>query len=193
MHTANWNMDQFRKRFESLRPIQDEEWEGFMKLARPISFRKGQVLQVEGDVWEDVYFIGEGLLRIYYLKDGVEFIRQFFFEGGVFGELASSAIQQPSRLFMDAVEDGKAWLVPWKSIQTMAPFSMMALADSLHHVSNRMASIFLDSPEKRYLELVASRPKVMARIPQYMIASYLGVTPEGLSRLKKRLKKNSTT
>lgn len=182
-------MDLFRKRLEALGPVRDEEWKVILDMARPISFEKGQILQSEGDVWDDVYFIERGLLRIYYLKDGVEFIRQFFFEEGIFGELASSALRRPSRLFMDAVEEGKAWLVSWKSIQPITTFPMIALADGLHQVSNRMASIFLDSPEKRYLDLVASRPKVIDRIPQYMIASYLGVTPEGLSRLKKRLKK----
>ena len=186
-------MESFRKKLEAFGPIPQDQWEKFTALTRPITFQKGEILQREGDTWEDIYFIEEGLFRIYYLKDGVEYIRQFFFEGGIFSELASTALGRPSRLYMDVVESGKGYRVAWKEMRQWSHFQTMALADSVYHVSNRMASLFLDTPEQRYQELVASRPKVMERIPQYMIAAYLGVTPEGLSRLKKRLKKNQST
>jgi CRP/FNR family transcriptional regulator, anaerobic regulatory protein len=54
-------------------------------------------------------------------------------------------------------------------------------------ISQRLSSLLLQSPEERYVQLLRERPKVVQRVPQYMIASYLGITPEALSRIRRRL------
>lgn len=155
---------------------------------------KGELFLSEGEICKYWFFIRKGLLRFYYLKEGQEFIRQFFFEGALLTEFVSSERQIPSLLNIDAVEETVLTLVPrdllyqlFNRDHQMGSFHRAALSEALFHASNRLASIFLETPEERYRQLMAERPKVMQRIPQYMIASYCGVTPEGLSRIKRRI------
>ncbi|MEO1450588.1 MAG: Crp/Fnr family transcriptional regulator, partial [Bacteroidota bacterium] len=158
-------------------------------LCHEISLKKGDFLTREGDIVQHSYFIEEGLIRMYYLREGQEFIRQFFFEGGLISDLVSALSQIPTRLHMDVLEDSRIIAIPIEILQRFKIFRDNALEQALFHVSNRMASIFLDTPEQKYQQLLDERPKVIQRIPQYMIAAYIGVTPEGLSRIKKRMHK----
>ena len=65
-----------------------------------------------------------------------------------------------------------------------------SIVESLYiEVSEKYESFFLKTPEERYLDLLISEPKIVEKIPQYMIASYIGITPEGLSRIKNRIAK----
>lgn len=180
-------MEAIRKTIERFGNITDSFWEEAQALFRKIEVVKGERLQQQGDISQYAYFIESGLLRYYYLKDGSEYIRQFFFERAIVSDLVSGLGDRPSNLYIDAVEDSTLWAFPVKMINQLPKLKEKVFEDSLFHVSNRMASIFLDSPEEKYLQLRDSRPKVMQRIPQYMIASYIGVTPEGLSRIKKRI------
>ncbi|MEL6133191.1 MAG: Crp/Fnr family transcriptional regulator [Bacteroidota bacterium] len=172
---------------ERVQPLSDSEWQRIQAAIRTQHFAKGEVLQQEGQIAQDVYFIVQGLLRIYYVKGGNEFTRQFFFENGFVTDLASCISGQPTRLFIDAVEPTEVLRIPYSELEKLKAAKEQVLSTAYVKVVDRMASIFLDSPEEKYRQLVAQRPKVMQRIPQYMIASYVGVTPEGLSRIKKRM------
>lgn len=182
-------MDVLRKRLSHFFPISDEMWEDIESQSRIIKLAKGDFLLREGDICRETYFIKHGLLRMYYLKDGVESIRQFFFENGLSGDFVSAFTQSPTRLNFDVLEDTEIIAMSIDLLHQYPRVKEAALTDTLFHVSNRLSSIFLDSPEEKYRELIKGRPKVIQRIPQYMIASYIGVTPEGLSRIKKRIAK----
>ena len=180
-------MQQIKRMIESLQPLSDAEWHRIQAAIRTQHFSKGDVLQREGKVAQDVYFIVQGLLRVYYVKEGNEFTRQFFFENGFALDLASCISRQPTRLFIDAVEPTEVLRIPYSELDRLKVAKEHVLSNAYVKVVERMSSIFLDSPEEKYRQLVTQRPKVMQRIPQYMIASYIGVTPEGLSRIKKRM------
>jgi CRP/FNR family transcriptional regulator, anaerobic regulatory protein len=180
-------MEILRQRLERAHPISDEMWEAICAQLKMVSLRKGASLLKAGEVCRHLYYLRQGLLRMYYLKEGEEHIRQFFFENGLTTDLMSALTGEPSRLHFDALEDTEVVLIPIELMHRFPLFKEKALTDNLFHVSNRMASIFLDSPEEKYRQLLAERPKVIQRIPQYMIAAYIGVTPEGLSRIKRRM------
>lgn len=186
-------MHPLRKRLVDLFPVADEYWNQIESLITPVDTQKGDFLLRAGDTCHKIYFIEKGLLRFYYLKNGQEFIRQFFFEGGFVTDHVSAFSKIPSRLNIDVLEPGRVHAIPYAFFQETTSFFHHAIYEALFHVSNRMASIFLDTPEEKYLELLSSRPKVIQRIPQYMIASYIGVTPEGLSRIKRRIAKNKSS
>ncbi|MCI4667755.1 MAG: Crp/Fnr family transcriptional regulator [Bacteroidia bacterium] len=181
-------LEQFKKRMGTHANLSEEAIDKLSAFLRPASFPKGSFLSTPGKVIQEFFFINKGLVRQFYLKDGNEFIRQFFFENGFSNDMASAESGQASRLYMQAIEDTEVVVIPYSLMEKLpAGVYKSALADNLIHVANRMASIFLDSPEEQYLQLLQLRPKVIQRVPQYMIASYLGITPEGLSRIKKRL------
>ena len=182
-------MEALRQRLSQMIPVSDEMWADVMDQASIVHLKKGDILLRAGEICHNTWFISEGLVRMYYLKDGVEHIRQFFFENGLMADFVSSFTQSPSRLYLDALEDTRLIAMPATMLNRYPAFKEIALIDSLYHVSNRMASIFLDSPEDKYRDLIKGRPKVIQRIPQYMIAAYIGVTPEGLSRIKRRMRK----
>jgi CRP-like cAMP-binding protein len=180
-------MDDLRQRLLQAHPQADQLWDELLPSLRTIFLKKGDFLLKAGDICRDMYYLRRGLLRMYYLKDGEEYIRQFFFENGLTTDLVSALSSQPSRLHFDALEDTEIVAIPIEMLKRFPIFKEKALTDTLFHVSNRMASIFLDSPEEKYRQLLAERPKVIQRIPQYMVAAYIGVTPEGLSRIKRRI------
>lgn len=186
-------MHPLRQRLASEFPIPDEFWNQFSPALVEIPTQKKQFLLSAGEICRYVYFIEKGLLRFYYLKDGQEFVRQFFFEGGFVTDHVSGLMGIPSRLHIDVLEPGMVHGIPFEVFKKTGPLFDQAIIQALFHVSNRMASIFLDTPEEKYRNLLAERPKVIQRIPQYMIASYLGVTPEGLSRIKRRLSRGGKT
>ncbi len=184
-------MEDVRKRLNQAHPISDELWEAALPSLQTSTYQKGDFILKAGEVCRHMYFLRHGMIRMYYLKDGEEHIRQFFFENGLTSDLVSALTGAPTRLHFDAIETTEIVNIPIELMHRFPIFKEKALMGTLFHVSNRMASIFLDSPEEKYRQLVAERPKVIQRIPQYMVASYVGVTPEGLSRIKKRIYRDS--
>ena len=182
-------MDILRQRLSQFFPVSDEMWEDVEQHSRIIHLEKGDFLLRQGEVCRETYFIKQGLIRMYYLKEGIESIRQFFFENGLAADFVSSFTQSPSRLNFDALEETEVIAISVDLLHRYPRFKEAALTETLFHVSNRLSSIFLDTPEEKYLQLLEGRPKVIQRIPQYMVAAYIGVTPEGLSRIKRRLAK----
>ncbi|MEM9984543.1 MAG: Crp/Fnr family transcriptional regulator [Bacteroidota bacterium] len=180
-------MEDVKQRLTQAHPISDELWEAVLPTLQTHTYQKGEFILKAGEVCHHMYFLRKGLVRMYYLKDGEEHIRQFFFENGLTSDLVSGLMGRPSRLHFDAIEASELVSIPIEMMHRFPIFKEKALLGTLYHVSNRMASIFLDTPEEKYRQLVAERPKVIQRIPQYMVASYVGVTPEGLSRIKRRI------
>lgn len=180
-------MEALRQKLTQILPVTDDMWEDVLSCAQIRKVPKGSFILRHGEICQESYFISKGLIRMYYLRNGEEHIRQFFFENGLISDLVSAFTRTPSRLNFDALEDCELIVMPIDLLHRYPQFKEVAMLDGLYHVSNRMASIFMDTPEEKYRELVAGRPKVIQRIPQYMIASYIGVTPEGLSRIKKRI------
>jgi len=182
-------MQKLRARLHKAHPVSDEIWAAVEQTLQVVHLKKGDFLLKAGDICKHLYYLKSGLIRMYYLKEGEEHIRQFFFEDGLTTDLVSALSKAPSRLHFDAIESTEIITIPIELMERFPRVKQAALMDTLFHVSNRMASIFLDSPEEKYRQLLAERPKVIQRIPQYMVAAYVGVTPEGLSRIKKRIHK----
>ncbi|MEO0898343.1 MAG: Crp/Fnr family transcriptional regulator [Bacteroidota bacterium] len=168
-------------------PLSDEKWEQLAPLLHIKEYAKGDWLLKEGEICQEVNFLIKGLVRHYYVKEGNELTRQFFFENGFSMDMASAVSQQPSRVNIQTLEDCQILKIPFSVLESLTPLFIIALKDNVVHIANRVAAVFLDSPEEQYLELVRTRPKVIQRVPQFLIASYLGITPEGLSRIKKRI------
>lgn len=157
----------------------------------------GDILLKEGEIATKLFIIIKGCLRKYYIKEsGIEITSQFFIEGQMVSAMESSMTGIPSRQYIDAIEDSVIGILSIKHMNEMLnesdqakDFLIQFLLSRLTHYVNQQASYILDNPEKRYVNLLKENPELISRIPQQYIASYLGITPVSLSRIRSRIKK----
>lgn len=158
-------------------------------------FEKGSILLKAGQVAVDSYFNITGCVREYYLKDdGEERTTQFFTEGQSISSLSSYVNQTPADNYLECVEDCTLAVLNFEKEQLL--YTLVPGFESLCRVSmeeefgkhqKKLAAFITSSPKERYLDLMNERPDLVNRVPQYHLASYLGVTPESLSRIRKRV------
>ncbi|MEO0473929.1 MAG: Crp/Fnr family transcriptional regulator [Bacteroidota bacterium] len=156
-------------------------------------YRKNDVLLREGEVAHVCYLVLKGCVKRYYLDDGEEKIMEFYTENDPINP-DSYATKEPSRYYLSCVEpciisSGNAE----KTQQFLAAFPrflpiFVKIGDELSAKKQRFLDDFKSlSPESRYEKLLETRPDLIERVPQYMIASFLGIQPESLSRIRKRM------
>lgn len=175
--------------------LTDQEFEFVADIAVPRKIRKRQFLLQEGDVCRHGAFVTRGCLRSYVVgKKGEEHVVQFALEGAWIADLESLELGKPSMYNIDAIEDSDVLLIDKSAAQdlmTNVPKLGQHLAQvwrkSNSILERRIADLLSLSAEERYLSLVDSHPDITNRIPQRYIASYLGITPESLSRIRKVL------
>ncbi len=158
------------------------------------AFKKGDFLLKEGQVSNLCYFNLKGCVRQYYLIDGEEKTTNFYTEGQPIAPNEGLFKKMPSKFYLSCVEDCILSVgTPEDEIKFFKKFpqfemaSRVAVEDELGKSQHNFATFMLSSPEERYLNLLETRPELLDRVPQYQLASYLGVTPESLSRIRKRI------
>lgn len=158
------------------------------------TFEKGHILLREGQVSNESYFNIQGLVRKYYLVDGEEKTTEFYVEKDAISSLQSYNLKIPSNHYLECIEDCRLAILSRDKEQEL--FERVAGFESICRVSveeelgaqqDKLAQFMISSPEKRYLDLLENRPDLLQRVPQYHLASYLGVKPESLSRIRKRI------
>lgn len=190
-------MDEFsllRKYISQFLEVNEEEWQMHQAMLTRRFLKKGEFLLRAGEVCNHVTFINKGLFRSYMIIEGEEVTTNFAFEGNYVTEYVSFVTRQTSSEFIVAMEDAELIQLRYDDIQTAYAkakvwerFGRLMAEYILTFVSTRNKALLFKSPEERYLALMKERPKVMERVPQQYIASYLGIQPESLSRIRKRL------
>jgi CRP-like cAMP-binding protein len=157
-------------------------------------FKKGTYLLKEGQLAVDTYFILEGCVREYMLVEGEEKTTHFYTEDQWVISLNSFGEQSPSTLNLVCVEDTIVSMGNEEQAQELfqkfprfETISRAVMETYMVEQKKLLTSYLTDSPEQRYLKLLESRPGIFQRVPQYQLASYIGVKPESLSRIRKRV------
>ncbi len=178
--------------------LNEDNWSEFEKRLIVKKYEKGNYILRPGEVCNCISFINYGLVRSYYLVDGREITTNFFVEDSVFSNYQSFLSRTPSLLYTDVLEDTEMIDVDYDSLQYAyenIPDSERVgrlVAEQLYILlSARNASLLMESPEQRYIKVLQEKPDLIRRVPQYMVASYLGVTPEALSRIRSRISKRN--
>lgn len=159
--------------------------------------RKGEHLLRAGSIADDVYFVHQGLLR-YYFNDpadgGQERTGQFFDAGILATDAESYLLRTPAEQNFEALEKSSIVALPravlaaaYDQDHAIERFGRLMLEEALVGSQRRATRLLVLQPEERYRRFIETRPDVARRVPQYLIASYLGLTPESLSRIRRRI------
>ena len=175
--------------------ITDQEFEFCKTLFIPKKLRKRQYLLQEGDVSRYTSFVEKGILRTFTVDDkGNEPILQFSMEGWWVTDLYSFLTDEPSRYNIEALEDCELLLITkpsWETLLEKVPafekYFRILIQNNLIATQRRLISSFSETAEERYTKLVTTFPTCLQRVPQHMIASFLGITPETLSRIRSQM------
>lgn len=174
-------------------PLTQEEKKAIVDLNVFRSFKKGTILVEEGDIIKGGYFVIKGCLRNYYVIDGEEKTTAFSTEMESVSIVSDPDTSKASH-FVDCVEDSIITVgnpeMGKEMMEKFPRFQKLCLIMSEQLLTNSLADLadFKNStPEQRYLNLQKNRPDLLQRVPQHQIASFLGIKPQSLSRIRKRI------
>ncbi len=162
------------------------------------SFKKGTIVLKEGMVCHRCFFVVKGCLRQYRLVDGEEKTTAFFMEGQAAVLYASYIQQAPSKYYLECLEDSllttgtrEQELALHRQYPQLEQLIHTLMFEDLTKAEVRMEMLNHYKPEERYQHLLAHHPQLLQRVAQHQLASYIGVTPESFSRIRKRIAEKS--
>ncbi len=160
---------------------------------------KGEYLLQYGEVCRNTFFVEKGLVRMFSIdKNGKEHIIQFAPENWLIGDRSSLYFSEKSNYYIEAIEDSEVSVLPrdfFNKLLEEFPNSIekndLVLQKHVKSLQDRINSLLGETAEERYLKFIRMYPDLLLRVPQWMVASYLGITPESLSRVRKELAKKN--
>ena len=175
--------------------LTDAEFEHFTTFLQPKTYKKKEFLLHAGEVSKHLAFVNEGVFRTYSMdKTGEEHVLQFSFEDWWTGDSYSALTQKPSTLFIEALEGSHVYLIDnqelekvFAAIPKFERYFRILAQNRFIALQERINGDLSDSAEERYLDLLNRYPTLPQRVPQQYIASFLGIQPPSLSRIRKQL------
>ena len=185
----------FFQKFNERVALNAEETAAISTFLSPKKLRKKQYLLQEGDVCKSIAFVEKGSLRSYSIDEkGSEHILQFALEGWTISDLYSFLTSEPATYNIDALEDSELVLVGKSAHEEMLQkipkyetFIRLQITGAYLALQRRITSIISQPLEERYTAFTSLYPEIVQRVPQHMIASYMGLTPETLSRVRRKM------
>ena len=178
---------------ENLNDNQRKVLSDFLASQAKISVTTKTFLLEEGAIADTLYFIEQGALRLFFNDDGKDITFQFFFENEMVASFDSLYCRMPSLFSLESIEPTKLVAVSRSTLfefinskSFVRDMFERILAGRFHTYQSLFLSRIRNTPAKRYEELLKERPDIIRRVPQHYIASYLGITPVSLSRIRKR-------
>ena len=192
MHSPMEN--KFVNYFSRISPLSTEESAAIANSMQTRVYKKNEFLLKAGQTSAKTYFILEGCVREYILTDGEENTTNFFTEEQWAISLNTFTTDNPAKHNWVCVEDTTVVVgdeqqaqVLFKDFPRFETISRTIMEAAFAEQKEALASYYTDSPEQRYIKLMRSKPNLLQRVPQYYLASYIGVKPESLSRIRKRI------
>ncbi|MCU0423122.1 MAG: Crp/Fnr family transcriptional regulator [Bacteroidia bacterium] len=177
---------------KSMINMPEKDWKLFSECFEQKTLKKGEYFASEGKIETEIGFLEKGIIRAFYrTQDGVEYNKTFFISGDFFGAYASLVRRKPNRINIQTLTDVSYYKANYsaitalyeecRSVETLARL----IAEEIYiQKENREIELALLQADERYQLFKAEYPGVENLIPQYHIASYLGITPTQLSRIR---------
>lgn len=170
-----------------------KNWTKFQELFIRREIASKTILLHERDIANNVFIIKKGCLREWFNKDGKDITFQFFFEGQAVSSIESFLSNQPSKFTIESIEPSIIFSITkenFEQLQRLFPEFKERFHEFIFQRFNNYSQLFLsrikDTPQERYEDLIKNHPEIIKRVPQHYIASYLGITPISLSRIRNR-------
>ncbi len=173
--------------------LKNTGWGRLHHLSKRLELPKKTILLSEGEISKKLYFIEKGCIRMFFTSNGKDISFQFFMEGQFVSSIESFRANEPSLFAIECLEPS--------IVHSISKDDFNRTLHEHPEVRNQMEEIIFqrllfyqklflsrikDNPEKRYLDLLENNPDMLLRIPQHYIASFLGITPVSLSRIRNR-------
>lgn len=176
---------------QQIQPLSPEAIQALKAVCSTLQIKKGRDLQTIGQTCRTIYFLEKGAARIYYFKDGIDVTEYFAFEHSLIARVESLFTGTPSRKGIQILEDSDIIAINavtlnglYNSFPEIERLMRKVTEAGYVETVNRLESLQFHTAEERYNALVQEHPEIIQRIPQKLIASYLGITPVSLSRIR---------
>ena len=187
-------MEQIREFLDEIFVLNDMEWWMYSSKLKEVTYLKGSQLLKKGEVENEMSFIKEGIVRYYIPSEENETTFEFCFENEFCVGYDSYISREPARYNIEALTDVTVWVISYKDLQHLYNTTYAGnvigrkMAELMYQIKfDRELSLLTKSAEERYLQLFKVSPNLIQNIPLKFIASYIGVTPQALSRIRKRI------
>lgn len=188
-------LEQFKKYIIDNSGLSESEFKELEHLIYFLELKKGTILLKENQICNRAFFVCKGMLRSYTVDEmGKDHIIQFASENWWIADRSSFYFDEPSELSIDVIEDAQVVYIHKDFIKTaekisknFVSFNTLALQKNIRQMQKRINYLLAATAEKKYLDFIETHREITYRLPLQMIASYLGITPESLSRVRKEL------
>lgn len=186
-----------RKHFEETDHFTDDEFNKLISHLTPVTLKKKDFFVMQGEYCRYLAFVNSGCMRAYYTDNkGEEFTIYFAFPNWWIGDKTSFYSGTPSRFSVQALEDTEIfradkthWEMALDTIPVFEKWYRVKTRKSYEATQQKIIDAQTETAQERYLKLVKNAPEIVQRIPQHYIASYLGIKPQSLSRIRKNILK----
>jgi CRP-like cAMP-binding protein len=186
--------NELKKFFNEYVQLPTEELEDVISKFKSKTIKKNEFVLQEGETCKDLIFVQKGCLRLYYIQDDVEVSVWFALKHSSAIEIYSFISETPSNYFLQAIEETEILYLPktalnklYETHPKMQEMMRKFWEDVILHLLERFTALQRDTAEQRYLDLL-NKPELLQTIPQKYLASFIGVTPTSLSRIKKNIR-----
>ena len=191
---SNPAVDELLEQSGCTQTLNAEEFRFLSSITEIKRFKKGTLLLQEGQIARACYHIFQGCVREYLLQDGEEKTMEFYLEGDTLSDDLSKREKIPTRQYWECLEDTTVSVFTLEKedalfgrFPRLETICRMEMEKSFARYRTRMHHYLASTPEERYRHLFDTRPALLERVPQYHLASYIGVKPESLSRIRARI------
>jgi CRP-like cAMP-binding protein len=179
------------KHIKTIHPISKEAEMALLEISKEVHFQKGTDVQLIGHTCKTIYFVKEGCVRIYYFKEDIDITESFEFENAFVARAESLFTGKPSLKAIQTIEDSLLIAIDSNKLfqlfdthHDLERLFRKIIEASYVNTVNRIESLQFHTADERYLDLLKEHKDVLKRVPLKYIASYLGITPVSLSRIR---------